>query len=336
MRAWHIENFGIEGLSLKEEVLSSLGPYEVRVKIHACSLNYRDLMVVRGHYNPKEKLPLIPLSDASGEVVEVGNLVKDFQVGDRVCGTFSQDWCHGMPTNRASKATLGSPLPGVLSEYRVFLEGGLVKFPSYLSYEEASTLPCAAVTAFNALAYQSGLTASDTILLLGTGGVSLFALQFATAFGFKAIITSSSDEKLKKAALMAPCSGINYKKYPQWHEQVLEMTAGQGVDAVIETGGAKTLNQSILSSKKGGVVCIIGVLSGAQEPLDLRPVLMNNIRLQGLFVGAKTVFHAMNRVLTHQKIRPVIDKVFDFADAKKAYWYLESGQHMGKVCIKVH
>lgn len=337
MRAWYIDNgFSINNLKWATAPDEHLEDYGVRVKIHACSLNYRDLMVVRGHYNPNQKLPLIPLSDCAGEVVEVGAKVADFAVGDRVCGLFSQDWCHGPPTDAAGKATLGSPLHGVLSDYRTFLPQGLIQIPDYLSYEEAATLPCAATTAFNALAYQSGIGPSGQVLILGTGGVSLFALQFAQAFGLSALITSSSDEKLAKARTIYDVPSINYQKYPDWHQVVLDMTKGEGVDVVVEVGGAKTLPKSIKATKKGGSVCVIGVLSGVLEPLDLRHILMNQLRIQGVFVGPKTVFAAMNRVLQHQKIKPVIDRVFAFDKAPLAFSYLESQAHFGKVVIKVH
>lgn len=337
MRAWQLHNrFSIGNLSCVTVPEEHISDYGVRVKIHACSLNYRDLMVARGLYNPKQKLPLIPLSDCAGEVVEVGAKVSEFAVGDRVCGLFSQDWCHGPPTDAAGKATLGSPLHGVLSEYRMFLPQGLIRIPDYLSYEEASTLPCAAVTAFNALVYQSGVGPSGRLLILGTGGVSLFALQFAKAFGLSALITSSSDEKLAKARAIYDVPSINYNKHPEWHEAVLDMTQGEGVDVVVEVGGAKTLPKSIQATKKGGSVCVIGVLSGVLEPLDLRQILMNQLRIQGVFVGPKTVFTAMNRVLQHQKIIPVIDRVFAFDKAPLAFSYLESQAHFGKVVIKVH
>lgn len=336
MRAWHIaDNFSIKNLKIAQVVQGPLRQDQVRVKIHACSLNYRDLMVIKGHYNPKQTLPLIPLSDGAGEVIEVGSSVSEFKVGDRVCGTFSQNWCHGGPTVEAHNATLGSPLPGVLSEVRDFGEQGLIQFPDYLSYEEASCLPCAGVTAFNTIAFQSQLGAGDTVLLLGTGGVSLFALQFAKAFGLKALITSGSSDKLQKAQRLGADGLINYREHPKWSRMVLELTKGCGVDAVVEVGGAQTLTESILSTKKAGVVCVIGVLSGSQEPVDLRPILMNTIRLQGIFVGAKTVFSAMNRVLAYQKIHPVIDRVFSFSEAQEAFSYLESAQHFGKVVIKV-
>ena len=302
MRAWQIETaFGTANLAQVNVAEPALKPHEVRVKIHACSLNFRDLMVIKGQYNPKQPLPLIPLSDGAGEIVEVGSSVASFNVGDRVCATFSQNWCHGLPDSKTFSQTLGSPLPGMLQESRICEENGIIRFPHYLTYEEAATLPCAAVTAFNAIALQSELRPGDTVLLEGTGGVSLFALQFANAFNISSIITSSSDEKLLKAKTLSASYGINYQKDVDWQIKTLELTKGQGVDAVVEVGGKLTIGRAIQSVKKGGVVCVIGVLSGASEALDLRPILMNNIRLQGIFVGAKTVFQNMNRVLEQQR-----------------------------------
>lgn len=336
MRAWKIMGeFGLSSLKVAQIDKMPIKAHEVRVDIRACSLNYRDLMVVKGFYNPHQALPLIPLSDGAGEVVEIGAEVKNFRVGDRVCATFSQKWCHGVVSTDAMKATLGSPLDGMLTESRIFAEEGVIKFPDYLSYEEAATLPCAAVTAFNAIAHQSSLTPGDTVLIEGTGGVSLFALQFAKAFGLKSIVISSSDEKLAKAKAIADCHGINYRQNDNWPAAIMDKTEGRGVDAVVEVGGAKTIQKAIASVKRGGVVCLIGILSGTEEPVDLRPILMNNIRIQGIFVGAKMVFSAMNRVLEHAKIRPVIDRVFDFKDTPAAFSYLESAQHFGKICIKV-
>jgi NADPH:quinone reductase-like Zn-dependent oxidoreductase len=336
MRAWAIEkNFGLDHLKMVNVAEKPIKDDQVNVNIRACSLNFRDLMVVKGQYNPKQLLPLIPLSDGAGDVVEIGKNVTKFKVGDKVCTTFSQKWCHGVASSEAFLNTLGSPLDGTLRESSVFREDGLIKFPKHLSYEEAATLPCAGVTAFNAIAFQSKLKPGDTVLLEGTGGVSIFALQFAKAFGLKSIVISSSDEKLKQAKQMSATHGINYLKIEDWPQAILELTDGLGVDAVVEVGGAKTLSKAIRSVKKGGVVCVIGILSGSKEPLDLRPILMNNIRLQGIFVGAKTVFDAMNRVICHANIHPIVDRIFDFDEAKKAFYHLESAQHFGKVSIKI-
>lgn len=336
MRAWQIVGaFGLNNLKMVDSSERKLQTNQVRVKIHACSLNYRDLMVAKGLYNPKQPLPLVPLSDGAGEVVEVSPEVTSIKVGDRVCATFSQKWCHGVATDETFANTLGSPLDGTLVETQVFSADGLIKFPEHLSYEEAATLPCAAVTAFNALAQQASLNPGDTVLLEGTGGVSLFALQFATALGLKSIIISSSDEKLERAKGLGASVGINYNKKSDWPAAVLDLTEGRGVDAVVEVGGAKTIGRAIKSVKRGGVISVIGILSGIEEPLDLRPILMNNVRIQGIFVGGKTVFEAMNRVVSHAKIKPVIDSCFAFNDAPKAFAHLESAQHFGKVVIKV-
>lgn len=337
MRAWQLlGNFGIANLKMTELPNAPLGARDVRVKIHACSLNYRDLMVVRGEYNPRQTLPLIPVSDGAGEVIEIGSDVVDFKIGDRVCGTFSQRWCHGTASDETFKHTLGSPIDGVLSESRVFDESGLIRFPDHLSYLEAATLPCAGVTAFNAMTYHAQLKAGESVLIEGTGGVSIFSLQFAKAFGLNVILTSKSDEKLAKANAIHPIKGINYLKNDQWHKAVMDLTNGDGVDAVIEVGGSRTISKAIQSVKRGGTICVIGVLTGAQdETLDLRPLLMGSIRLQGIFVGGKTVFTAMNRVIAHAKIKPVIDRVFKFSEAPQAFSYLASGDHFGKVCIAV-
>jgi NADPH:quinone reductase-like Zn-dependent oxidoreductase len=335
MRVWQINGFSLENLHLVKTLSTTLKNNQVRVKIHACSINYRDLMVVRGQYNPKQSLPLIPLSDCAGEVVAMGDLVSDFKVGDKVCATFSQNWCHGAPTKAVGNATLGSPNNGVLAEECDFYEKGLVHFPPYLSYEEASTLPCAGVTAYNALACQGRFFAGNTVLLQGTGGVSIFALQFAKAMGLRIIIISSSDQKLQKAKALGADELINYSDDKEWHTNVLKLTNSLGVDGVIDVGGAKTIGHSILSCKPSGVVCIIGVLSGSEETMDLRPVLMKNLRLQGIFVGAKTVFLAMNELLIQHKIHPVIDEIFNFEEANKAFSYFESAKHFGKVVIRV-
>ena len=336
MRAWKIVgNFGLANFKLMNIDTSPIKADEVRVALRACSLNYRDLMVAKGLYNPHQALPLIPLSDGAGEVVEIGADVQSLKIGDKVCPTFSQNWCHGIATNETFKATLGSPLDGTLAESCVFSEQGLIKFPEHLSFEEAATLPCAAVTAFNALAMQASLKPGDTVLIEGTGGVSLFALQFAKVFGLAAVVISSSNDKLKKAAAIHHCHTINYAENDNWPAAILDITNGQGVDAVVEVGGAKTINKAIASVKRGGQVSVIGILSGLREDIDLRPILMNNIRIQGIFVGAKTVFSAMNRVIEHGKIRPIIDRIFDFNDAPAAFSYLESAQHFGKICIRV-
>jgi len=334
MRAWQINpRFGLDNLRCVPIISHALKDHEVRVKIRACSLNYRDLLVAKGFYNPSQPLPLIPLSDGAGEVVEVGPQVHDLKIGDRVCGLFSQTWLQGRVFEGAQKTTLGSPLAGMLREEGVFNEQGLIKFPSYLNFEEASTLPCAALTAFNALAFEAQVKPGDIILLEGTGGVSIFALQFARALGCSTIMSSSQNSKLEKCKALGADHVINYREDPDWAQSVLKISNGRGVDTVLEVGGAKTFNQAVQATRRGGSVCVIGIVSGASGPIDLVPILMKQIRVLGVFVGSRAVFESMNRVLEHSAIHPVISKVFAFDQAPAAFAYLESGQHMGKVVI---
>ncbi len=336
MRAWQVKgSFGLEALQLTSLPEASIGPDEVRLKVHACSLNYRDLMVIKGQYNPRQRLPLVPLSDGAGEIIELGALVEGFKLGDRVCATFSQNWDYGRFYRNAARFTLGGPLDGMLTESIVLNQRGLLKFPAYLSYQEAATLPCAALTAFKALTQEASLCPGDTILLQGTGGVSLFALQFAQVLGLKTIVISSSNDKLKRVRELGATELINYQEKPDWSQEVLSITGGQGVDCVVEVGGAKTFNQALASVKGGGTISVIGVLSGIIDQIDIRPILMNQIRINGVFVGSKQLFSAMNRMLEHSLIHPVIDQVFAFSDARAAFKRMESAQHFGKIVISV-
>lgn len=333
MRAWQItDSFGLGHLTLVKKNQKPLLENQVRIKVHACSLNFRDLMVIKGLYNPKQSFPLTPVSDGAGEIIEIGAKVSNFKVGDRVCATFSQKWDVGVVSEEAQKNTLGSPLDGMLAEQVVLEEGGLIKFPSFLSFKEAATLPCAALTAFNALTKNQSYQPGDTVLIEGTGGVSLFALQFAQLLNLKTIVTSSSNDKLARAKKLGATHLLNYRELTNWHEKVRELCHG-GVDGVVEVGGAKTISQAVACTKNGGTVCVIGVLSGSQEPFDLRPILMRQIKIHGTFVGPKNLFAAMNRVIEHGQIKPVIDREFAFEDAQSAFAYLESGQHFGKVVI---
>jgi NADPH:quinone reductase-like Zn-dependent oxidoreductase len=336
MRAWQISgNFGIENLASVNVESARLGPEDVRVSLKACAINYRDLMVIKGIYNPKQVLPLVPLSDGAGVVVETGTEVKDFKCGDRVIACFSQMWPSGRVEARAQAHTLGGPLPGTLQESRVFHHSGLVHCPLHLDYVEAATLPCAALTAFNALFHEGDLHPGDSVLIEGTGGVSIFALQFAQLASLNTIVISSSDEKLERTQKLGASHCINYSKNPDWEERVKDITLGQGVDLVVEVGGAKTLSKAIASVKRGGTICVIGALSSAVEALDIRPILMRQLRLQGLFVGSQALFLAMNRVVGQAKLKPVIDKVFDFQEAKAAFSYFAQASHFGKVCIRI-
>ncbi len=334
MRAFEIQQFGIENLAAVEREQPVPNAGEVLVKIHAASLNYRDLRMVQGTYNPKLKMPLVPFSDGAGEVAAVGESVTRFKTGDRVCPIFMQGWTQGEVNFEKARTTLGGDLDGVLREYAVFDEQGLVAIPEHLSYEEAATLPCAAVTAWHALADSGNLQAGETVLALGTGGVSIFALQFAKLLGAKVIITSSSDEKLEHAKTLGADFTINYRENPEWDAVVKEITGKRGVDHVIEVGGPGTLQRSIGSVKMGGHIAFIGVVAGTGD-VNLMQIFMKTIKLQGIFVGSRRMFEEMNAAISEHKLKPVIDKVFEFDQVREALRYMESGAHFGKIVVKV-
>lgn len=327
-------SFGLENLALVERPAPQLGPGQVRVGVRAGSLNFRDLLMVTGRYNERQSLPLIPLSDGAGEVLEVDAGVTTVRVGDRVAGTFAQGWESGGPTRAHIRSTLGGPIDGMLAEEVVLAANGVVPIPDYLSFEEAATLPCAALTAFNALVKYETLLTGQRVLLLGTGGVSIFALQFAKAMGAAVAITSSSDEKLERARELGADHAINYAKDPQWGKSVKKWSGGEGVDIVLEVGGAGTLANSLASVRVGGMIALIGILSGPGRTPDLTSAFMNCIRIQGHFVGNRDDFLAMNRTLSTHRIRPQIDAVFELAEARSAFEHLRDGKHFGKVVIR--
>ena len=334
MKVYEAQRFGIEDLTLVERDEPQAAAGEVVIKFHAASLNSRDLMFVKGTYNPRAKLPAVPFSDGAGEVVATGDGVTKWKVGDRVCPIFVQSWLDGAPSTQKNRSSLGAgDLAGVLREYGAFNEEGLVKIPEHLSFEEAATLPCAAVTAWNALVSSGGLKAGETVLALGTGGVSIFALQIAKMHGAQVFITSSNDEKLERARELGADETINYKKTPDWDKEVLSVTKKTGVDHVVEVGGAGTLSKSLNSVRVGGQVDLIGVLAtgGDFNPLS---VLMKGVRLQGIFVGSRRMFEDMNRAIESNQLKPVIDKTFSFEEVREALKYMESGSHFGKIVIK--
>jgi NADPH:quinone reductase-like Zn-dependent oxidoreductase len=336
MKAFEINEFGIDNLTLtgRDEPQPSDG--EVLVKFHAASLNYRDLMMVKGFYNPKLKTPLVPLSDGAGEIIEVGEQVTKWKVGDRVCPIFMQGWIDGEIDFQKARTTLGGDLDGCLREFGAFDENGLVRIPDHLTYEEAATLPCAAVTAHNALMVSGNIKTGDSVLLQGTGGVSIFALQFASVYGCRTIITSSSDEKLNRAKELGANDLINYKEREDWDKTVLDLTEKRGVDHVIEVGGAGTLQRSVNAVKVGGHVAVIGVLAGKGE-FNPTSILMKSVRLQGIYVGSRQMFEDMNRLICqHTYLKPVIDKTFAFDEAKDALKYMESASHFGKIVVKIN
>lgn len=336
MRVYEIQDsFGMDHLRLAERDDPVPGPGQVALRIRAVSLNYRDLMTVRGHYNPRQPLPLVPCSDGVGEVVAVGDGVTRVAVGDRVATTFSQTWIGGAPTVEKLRGTLGGPLDGTLAERMVLAEDGVVRVPENLSDTEAATLPCAALTAWSALVEQGSVTAGDTVLVQGTGGVSIFALQIAQLLGARAIVTSSSDAKAERARELGAWRTINYAADPDWGKTARGLTDGVGVDHVIDVGGADTLAQSLKAVRVGGQVSVIGVLSGVSSKLNIVPLLMQHVRLHGILVGSREGFERMNRALAIHRVRPVVDRVFDFDQAPEAFSYMASAQHFGKICISI-
>lgn len=334
MKIYEIQKFGIDELALTERETPTPNANEVLVKFHAASLNYRDLMMVNGWYNPRLKMPLVPFSDGAGEVVAVGESVSRFKVGDRVCPIFHQNWIDGEINFGKAKKALGGDVDGCLREFGVFDENGLIHIPQHLSYEQASTLPCAAVTAWNALAVSGKVKSGDFVLLQGTGGVSLFALQFAKIFGATTIITSSSDEKLERAKQLGADFTINYKEREDWDKAVLEITEKRGVDHIVEVGGAGTLGKSLNAVRLGGHIAVIGVLSGKGE-FNPTIILMKAIKLQGIFVGSREMFEEMNECISENKLQPIVDKSFEFEQAQDALKYMESGAHFGKIVVKI-
>lgn len=336
MRAWEIRGaFGLDNLTLGERPDPEPGPGQVAVRVRAASLNYRDLLMIQGLYNPKQALPLIPCSDGAGEVIAVGPGVTRVKPGDRVCGAFCQKWVSGTPTREKLRATLGGPLDGTLAEQVLLSEEGVVATPPHLSDEEAATLPCAAITAWSALITEGRLVAGETVLVQGTGGVSLFALQFARLAGARVIVTSGSDAKLAKAKEMGAWEGINYRETANWGAKVKELTGGAGVDHVVEVGGAGTLKQSLAAVRFGGTVSLIGNLAGINAEIALTSVFMQRVKVQGILVGDREGFEAMNRAVTAAALRPVIDRAFSFEEVKAALDRMAQGGHFGKIVVRI-
>ena len=337
MKVYEIQNaFGLENLNVADRPEPKPGPKQVIVKVHSTSINYRDQLTVLGHYNPKQPLPLIPFSDGAGEIVAVGSDVLRVKTGDRVCGCFFQGWFHGAATpERVAGTTLGGPLDGMLAQYVMLSEEGVVKFPEHLSYDEAACLPCAYLTAWSCLFRHGSVQPGDRVLALGTGGVSVAALQLAKMAGAEVVITSSSDDKLQRAKSIGADHTVNYKTHEKWAPEVRKATGGAGADYVVEVGGVGTLEQSIRSCRMGGHISLVGVLAGPQAPVNLTLVLMQDIRIQGVFVGPRESFEAMNKAIALHEMRPVVDKAFPFAEARQALEYVGAGKHVGKVCIRV-
>jgi NADPH:quinone reductase-like Zn-dependent oxidoreductase len=334
MKVVELQNaFGIDSLHVVDRAEPKPGHGQVLLRMRAWSLNYRDLLVAKGLYNPKLKLPMVPLSDGVGEVSQVGEGVSRVKAGDRVIGCFMPGWIGGDLTDAKARTSLGGGQQGMLAEQVVLSEEGVVHIPKHLTDEEAATLPCAALTAWHALVPQGNLKAGDAVLVQGTGGVSIFAMQFARLLGARVIATSSSNDKLARVRQMGASDTINYKETPEWEDRVRELTGGIGVDHVVEVGGAGTLNKSLKAVRTGGRIYLIGVLSGPSN-VNIMPILMKGVRVQGIYVGSREMFEAMNRAIALHQLRPVVDRVFGFSEIAAALKYLESGSHFGKICLR--
>jgi NADPH:quinone reductase-like Zn-dependent oxidoreductase len=330
--------FGLEHFRIVERPLVPLRHHEIRIRVHAASLNHRDLLVALGQLPSRVndiRLPLAPLSDCSGEVIEVGRAVDRFQVGDRVSAAHMPDWTAGpfKPENRHS--ALGGAVDGVLAKYFSGNQRGFVKIPDALSFEEAATLPTAALTAWNALFEVGDLKPGETVLVQGSGGVSIFALQFALAAGARVFAITGSEAKVGRLERLGAEHVIRYDREPEWSRAVLEVTGGVGVDHVVETGGAGTIDESIKATAIGGSISLVGLLTGADGRLDMLPILAKTLRIRGVVVGSVEMFERMIGMIEHLGIRPVIDKVFEMQDIAAALKYLKSGRHLGKIIIKL-
>ena len=341
MKLWHFPQAdGIDTLAQTEAPTPKPGPNQVLVRVKAASLNYRDLMVATGRGARGPTPPnLIPLSDGAGEVMEIGTGVTRVKPGDRVAALFMQTWLGGEIEPDHAASSMGGAIDGMLAEYVVLNQDGLVHIPDHCSYEEAACLPCAGVTAWNALFAPSPIGRpigpGQSVLVLGTGGVSIFALQFARAAGARVIATLSSDEKLAKARTLGATDTVNYRQHPEWQNEVLRLTNGRGVDMVVEVGGPGTLARSVEAARQGGGISLIGVLTGAAGDISPVPMMRKNLVTRGIYVGSRQMFEAMNAAISLHKIKPEIDRVFPFADAKAAYHHLKGQTHVGKVVIRV-
>jgi NADPH:quinone reductase-like Zn-dependent oxidoreductase len=335
MRVWQISSFGIDSLEFVERPTPVPAPGEVLVRVRAVSLNFRDLLVVQGSYNPKMKLPRIPCSDGAGEVVAMGDGVNSLKPGDRVAAIFMQNWLDGPIDKAKSKGALGGDMDGMLAEYVALKETGLVRIPEHLSFQEAATLPCAAVTAWNALR-AANLQPGSTVLIQGTGGVSIFALQLARLSGARVLGISSSDAKLERAHSLGLDEGLNYTDNPEWDNWVLNKTDGVGVDLVVEVGGMKTLPRTLKAVRVGGTVAQVGVLSGSGDPVPfpLGSILHKCVHIQGIYVGSRKDFEDLNRAISLVGLRPVGEN-FHWSQAREVLMRMEEGSHFGKLVVTI-
>jgi len=335
MRVWQVSSFGVDSLEFVERPTPQPGPGEVLVKVRAISFNYRDLMMVKGLYNPKLKLPRIPCSDGAGEVAAVGEGVVLWKPGDRVAGIFMQNWIDGPPTAAKLRGALGGDIDGMLAEYVVLNEAGVVAIPEHLSFQEAATLPCAAVTAWNALSV-GNVKPGSTVLIQGTGGVSIFTLQLARLRGARVLGISGSDDKLQRAFALGLDAGLNYRENPEWDRWAMEETGGVGVDLIVEVAGLATLPVSQRALRVGGAIAQVGVLSGTQDasPIPIGTILHKQVQLQGIYVGSRKDFVDLNKAITLTQLRPVGEN-FHWSQAREALARMEEASHFGKLVLTV-
>ncbi|MCR9143930.1 MAG: NAD(P)-dependent alcohol dehydrogenase [bacterium] len=332
------DSWGLENLSIVDDLPDlEPGPGQVRVAMRAAALNFRDYMAVRGRYNPRYPIPLIPGSDGAGVVTALGAGVRQWKVGQRVSPIISQVWQSGPPDRETLKHTLGGPLPGTLQEAMIVPEDALVAVPEHLSDSEAAAVQCAGLTAWNALVTYGQLRAGKTVLIQGTSAVSLFALQFAVLLGARTILTSGDPEKLERGRELGVDETINYKEQPEWQRVARDLTDGRGADHIIEIGGAGTLERSLQAARPGGTVSLIGVMGPGREldPSILLPAIMRNLRLQGIFVGARQDYQAMNRAIAANQLRPIIDRSFALEEAPDAIRQQGEGERFGKLVVEI-
>jgi NADPH:quinone reductase-like Zn-dependent oxidoreductase len=335
MKAWqYAAGSQIDGLSLADVPGAPVGSRDVRVALKAATLNYRDLMIVRGKY-PVSGNPLVPGCDGAGVVLEVGADVTRFRPGDRVTTCFFPHWSEGRPTRAKHADALGAGYRGTLAEEIVLSEDALIASPVGLTFAQSAALTCAGTTAWNALFVTGNLKPGDTVVLLGTGGVSIWALQLAKVAGARVIITSSSDEKLARAKALGADDTINYRSTPEWGAEVVRLTGGEGADQVVEVGGEKTIEQSLACIRVGGAVTVIGAVSGMGGGIAPRSLITTGARVLGVYVGSRAMHEDLARCVTVNGIEPVVDRVFAFDDAPSAYRYFDAGKHFGKVGVGV-
>ena len=334
MKAWELHGFGREHLTLTDIPVPKAGPTEVLIRVSAVSLNYRDKLIVEGFYNPGMRFPLTQVADAVGHVVGVGGEVVRFRVGDRVIANYCTRWVDGPPHYNEGSHSMGNTIPGALAEYFILDQHALVKAPDYLSDDEAASVACAGLTAWYPLVEKGQLKADQTVLIQGTGGVSIFGLQIAFALGARVLVTSSSDAKLERAKALGASEGINYRRTPEWEKEVLKLTAQEGVDHILEVAGGNSLSQSITAVKPGGQIAVIGVLDDISSDIPIFSLLLKQVVLRGVSVGPTRALEDMLRNFEQLQLHPVIDTVYPFADVQTAYDHLYRGA-FGKIVIRV-